>query len=68
MIENEMERCERDIVYFAEKYLGYELRDWQREVLKRYQNGDSLHLSFINKRSDKMMVLNSMKKYGELFR
>jgi spore cortex formation protein SpoVR/YcgB (stage V sporulation) len=40
--KNELEKCKKDIVYFVEKYLGYELREWQKEMFKRLQKGESV--------------------------
>ena len=33
------ERSKKDSVYFAEEYLGIKLEDWQKNLLKKYDEG-----------------------------
>ncbi|POD46267.1 hypothetical protein BKM15_25855 [Pseudomonas syringae pv. syringae] len=35
-------KAKNDIVYFAENALGYELLDWQKDLLLKYQQGEMI--------------------------
>ena len=34
--KSELNKCKNDIVYFTEKYLGIELMQWQKILLRNY--------------------------------
>lgn len=37
--KKDVERLKKDSVYFAEEYLGIKLEDWQKNLLKKYDDG-----------------------------
>jgi hypothetical protein len=65
-MNDELERCRNDIVYFAEKYLGYELLDWQKEALDRYLKGERIHL--MGYRSGKKVLADTIERYNYKFK
>ena len=38
--KKDVERSKKDSVYFAEEYLGIKLEDWQKNLLKKYDDGE----------------------------
>lgn len=64
MNQSELNKCKSDIVYFAEKYLGLELLQWQKELLTHYNNGEII---FTGQRFGKNMVIDTIKKHKELY-
>jgi len=65
-IQQEIEKCKSDIVYFIETYITPEIKltDFQKEVLKAHQEGKEVHL--INTRSGKQMLIDSLQRQKEL--
>lgn len=41
----DIEKAKQDSVYFVEHVLGIELLDSQKELFKRYQNGEELFIT-----------------------
>lgn len=64
MIHSELEKCKNDPVYFAEKYLGLELLQWQKAYLKLINKYK--HVCFVGNRNGRMMLEDIMRKYNEL--
>jgi spore cortex formation protein SpoVR/YcgB (stage V sporulation) len=65
MIQNETGKCKEDIVYFAEKYLGVELLDWQRELLEYCQ--DNKQVYFAGVRSGRNIAHEIIREHQILF-
>ncbi|MEX3713370.1 hypothetical protein ABFV99_13280 [Cytobacillus horneckiae] len=56
-----IEKAKNDIVYFAENVLGYKLQNWQRDVLKKYDDGEIIF--FGDHRNGKNIVINTIKEH-----
>jgi spore cortex formation protein SpoVR/YcgB (stage V sporulation) len=61
---SELEKCKSDIVYFAEKVLGYDLQPWQKELLKLHQQGVKLY--YTGFRYGKNMVVDAIQEHNKL--
>lgn len=59
----EIQKLKDDPVYFAEKYLGLELADWQKHVLYAYQKGQSIRSFGV--RSGKTHVSSIIRQHQE---
>ncbi|MGK4040864.1 hypothetical protein AB0Y20_01085 [Heyndrickxia oleronia] len=47
MNKSELARCKEDVVYFAEKYLGCELSQWQKTYIRLlHKNKNVYHKLF----------------------
>lgn len=64
MEQTELEKCRNDMVYFAEKYLGAELKPWQKTYLKILQQNK--HIIFYGVRDGKNMISEICRKHDEL--
>ena len=40
----DIERAKTDMVYYVENFLGLQLQEWQKEILRRHENGEVLYL------------------------
>lgn len=66
MNQSESDKCRDDIIYFAEKYLGLNLLNWQRELLNHYNKGEIIFTG--GYRSGKNMVVDIIRKHKKLSR
>lgn len=64
MDQTELDKCKSDVVYFGEKYLGLELKEWQKAYLRLMQKGNKFW--FIGSRCGKKMIHDVWKKYNQL--
>jgi hypothetical protein len=60
----ELEKCESDVVYFCEKYLGYELLPWQKTYLRMYQKGNYVY--FAGVRNGRTTIRSIFHKYDQM--
>lgn len=66
MDKEEFEKCRNDVVYFVEKYMGFELTPTQKVILKAHQKGQRTY--FRGMRHGKRVVYEAMKKFDEIFK
>ena len=66
MNQTELEKCKNDPVYFAEKYLGAELKQWQKIYLKIIHKHSGLYFS--SRQYGRLMLYDLRKKYHEIFK
>lgn len=67
MNNQEFQKCKNDPAYFAEKYLGFELLEWQKAYLKLYAEGLLAKTVFIGTRSGKTMMRKVIEKHKKEF-
>jgi hypothetical protein len=60
----DIERAKKDIVYFAENYIGITLLEWQKEALRKHQSGEMIYLGGF--RSGKNIVKESIIEWNNL--
>lgn len=63
--QSELDRCKNDPAYFAEKYLGLELKPWQKAYLKLINKYE--HVCFVGNRCGKKMLDEILNKHKKTF-
>lgn len=59
-MNQELEKCKNDVVYFAENYLNVNLQDYQKEMLNRLEKSDRIILNRRNNYFEYVQFLNQM--------
>lgn len=57
----DIEKAKKDIIYFAENVLGFQLQEWQKDVLKKYNDGETIYLQ--GYRYGKSMITKSIREH-----
>lgn len=62
----DIEKAKNDVVYFAENALGFQFRQWQIDILRKYEGGEIIF--FGGYRYGKNIILETIREHQKKFK